>query len=822
MRSAHARRVRGVVVACALVLVCAAVSATSSASAAGFGIERYSLTATEGGGSEDTKAGSHPYELTADVAVARDGDLIDDLRLELPTGVVLDAQAVQRCAAAEFLDATCPEGTAVGVAVVGTAEKTYPAAVYNLAPEPGELAQLGFVVDDAHLVVKTALRPGSGGMTLSIDHILPVAAFDSFELTLWGNPGDQGHDALRGLCATGEATNCTGGGWGAFVTLPTACDEALDTSTMAAADPWEEAGVWSSAGGSLPRMSGCERLSFEPAIGVAPELPRAYTPSGYGLELRIPQDEEPQGLATSQLQGAQLTLPAGVSLSLAYLDSAESCSEAQIELQSNEPASCPNASTLGRVEIDTPLLSGPLQGRVYLAAQSAHATGSLVGFYVDATAPSAGMTVKLTGQLVPNPATGQLAIVLAGMPQLPIAKISLKLYGGANSVLDNPQTCGQVTATGQLTPWDGGAQTAASSPFEVEPGRSGEVCPGVLPFAPILSAEPVVTTAGDYTPLVLTFVREDREQDLAGFSLRLPAGLEWAFAGVPLCAEPQAREGTCPPASQIGTTTVSVGDGDVLAWFMGVAYLTEGHNGAPYGLSIAIDVLAGPLDLGQAVIQAALEVEPGSGAVTVTSDPTPQLIDGIAMPVRTFTLTIDRPEFLLNSSICAPGQITATAQGSQGASVQASTPFTDTGCQNPPAIPASTSGGAEGAVTSRVALDGGAITVQSSGKAAVKLTCRGTETCSGKLTLTVKTMRGKREHRHSKTTMIGTGTFSIPEGETTTVKLTLNAAGRALLSAAHGHLSATLTVLKSSPLPPQTHSENVRLVQQKLRGKAKK
>jgi hypothetical protein len=119
-----------------------------------------------------------------------------------------------------------------------------------------------------------------------------------------------------------------------------------------------------------------------------------------------------------------------------------------------------------------------------------------------------------------------------------------------------------------------------------------------------------------------------------------------------------------------------------------------------------------------------------------------------------------------------------------------------------------------------VSLDGPTISVQSSGAAGFKLTCTGTGTCSGKLTLTAKGMAKKG--KKAKTETVGTASFSIPAGKTVAIKLTLNAAGRALLGADHGHLGATLTILKSSPVPSQTHTDTVHLVQQKAHGKAKK
>jgi hypothetical protein len=95
--------------------------------------------------------------------------------------------------------------------------------------------------------------------------------------------------------------------------------------------------------------------------------------------------------------------------------------------------------------------------------------------------------------------------------------------------------------------------------------------------------------------------------------------------------------------------------------------------------------------------------------------------------------------------------------------------------------------------------------------------------CRGRLSLTVRS-KGKGgtdgKRRDSTTMTIATATFSIPPGRTGTVVLKLNAVGRALLSADHGRLSASLTILESSPTPAQTHTDSVHLVQQKAHGKA--
>ncbi len=124
----------------------------------------------------------------------------------------------------------------------------------------------------------------------------------------------------------------------------------------------------------------------------------------------------------------------------------------------------------------------------------------------------------------------------------------------------------------------------------------------------------------------------------------------------------------------------------------------------------------------------------------------------------------------------------------------------------------------EAATVGSVSLVGSAISVQGSGKAQVKLSCAGIDMCAGKLALTVKT-KNKGRHEQSKVMTIGTAMFSIPTDKTATIKVELTDTGRALLSAGHGRLSATLTVLTYSPILWQTHSQTVRLMREKLRSK---
>ena len=121
---------------------------------------------------------------------------------------------------------------------------------------------------------------------------------------------------------------------------------------------------------------------------------------------------------------------------------------------------------------------------------------------------------------------------------------------------------------------------------------------------------------------------------------------------------------------------------------------------------------------------------------------------------------------------------------------------------------------------SSVSLTSTGITVQSGHFSPIELECLGAASCNGKLTLSAKiATKTKGAKKHSRTIVIGTAAFSIAGDETKTVKLDIGAAGRALLSADHGHLSASLAILELPPSPPSTLTKAVQLIQRQTRVK---
>ncbi len=112
--------------------------------------------------------------------------------------------------------------------------------------------------------------------------------------------------------------------------------------------------------------------------------------------------------------------------------------------------------------------------------------------------------------------------------------------------------------------------------------------------------------------------------------------------------------------------------------------------------------------------------------------------------------------------------------------------------------------------TCTVVLHSGTIRVHKHARASLTLTRSGTGRCSGTLTLTVNVkIKGKRDR--SSTRSIGAARFSIPPGTSELVDIELNRVGRVLLRSAHGHLRASLEILRLLPAPRQARIAAVQL-----------
>ena len=489
---------------------------------------------------------------------------------------------------------------------------------------------------------------------------------------------------------------------------------------------------WLSASAGTEAVEGCQSLRFEAALAFVPrdqpipplasgesqeeaESPQdgsseAGAPSGYKLKLAIPQSESPEGTATPDLRSATVRLPAGLVISPSAANGLRACAEGKhtpkeggeldapesFNPESGAPGRCPEASQVGQVEIHTPLLAHALSGRVYLGRPECEYEGEpevcgppeaedgrLFKLFIEAEGP--GVRLKLPGRVQANVATGQLTATVEDSPQSPFSGLTLTLKGGADALLANPQLCGSYSTQDVLEPWSiggslpsgieipgDGAAEVRSDPFTVSWDGAGGACPASLPFAPSLSAGTLSSTAGAYSSFQAVFVRpDDREQQFSTISVRLPPGLLGKLAGVTRCPEPAASKGECSESSRIGTVTAVAGSGSEPYVVHGPAYLTGAYREAPLGLSIVVEARTPAFDLGSVVVRAAIGIDPRSSALTITSDPLPQSIDGVPFRLKELAVDVDRAEFMRNPTSCQAAQIEATFTGAAAAAAEA-------------------------------------------------------------------------------------------------------------------------------------------------------
>jgi hypothetical protein len=111
-----------------------------------------------------------------------------------------------------------------------------------------------------------------------------------------------------------------------------------------------------------------------------------------------------------------------------------------------------------------------------------------------------------------------------------------------------------------------------------------------------------------------------------------------------------------------------------------------------------------------------------------------------------------------------------------------------------------------------LSLIGTRVAVARNGDALVKVDCIGTATCRAKLTLETKRMVTVKGRKTLRTVTVGTSAvLSIAAGKTATAKIKLDAAGRRLLSADHGHLEVELALVT----PGRKQDNSVVLIEQK-------
>ena len=730
------------------------VTSPVDAAAQTFGISSLSLDAIGAQGAPFTQAGGHPYALTTDLELNQApgglnapllGGYVGNPRhaeartaiADLPLGLIGDPLAAPKCPARTFNEGpngggegagdnttACPPDTRVGVVFINRASSDIPGGpfqLFNLVPDPGHAAEFGIRVSGFPIVLYGDVVRSGGTYALRVTSLLPQAEVMSLSVTFFGDPASA-------FAAAFSAKEAEAAGETAFLTNPVDCAAGEAARTLSLhADSWPHPGAgdpfeanfadasWLAAATTLPPVEGCEALAFHPTLSFQPAsaaeggTTQADKPSGYDVNLEVPQKEGYNELATPELRTTMVTLPEGLSVSPSAANGLAACTNEQIALESNGPGSCPLGSQLGSVKITTPLLEEALEGSVYLGqpecspcTEADAEAGRAFRLFIEVHSQKLGITVKLPGVVKASKSSGRLTAEFAENPQLPFGDLELHFKSGPRAPLANPQSCGSFTTVSDLTPWS--APETATAVSESSFAITG--CPASLPFAPGFTAGTASPAAGAFSPLSVSFARNDGEQNLSGVTVATPPGLLGKIAGIPRCGEVQANAGTCSPASQIGVATVSAGPGsNPYTIEGGKVYLTESYGGRPFGLSIAVPAEAGPFKLagntgtGLEVVRASIAVNPTTAALTITSNPLPQIIDGAPIRLRTINVQVNRPEFTFNATDCATQSIAVTLTGEHpigsaeaGKTSVVSTPYAASGCASLPFKPTFSAG----------------------------------------------------------------------------------------------------------------------------------
>lgn len=668
---------------------------TISAQEPAFGFPDWDVWFTNANGTPDTQAGSHPYEATfalrlAERATKKNGSYLADgyvrnVEARLPPGFFGQPQVMPECTRTQLNGKECPADTQIGIVGAGDVaegggQKGYiENPVYNMVPPKGVPDEFATAINGYSAFFDAGVSSAHGyAIVEHIDNVPLGASLDANILTLWGVPAEAGHDAQRrseNNCSNGCPSGLTPK---PFLTLPTSC-AGPQAFTITGQGTWTDPAASAEAtalthdNSDTPTgFTGCEGLSIEPSLSVVPETGFADTPSGLIAEVQIPQENltNPEGVVAATLKNTTVTLPEGLVINPGQAAGLQACGEDEANIHGEGPQSCPKASKVGTVKIQTPLLEGELEseleGEVFVLQSNPPELRLLIAASAD------GIYLKLPGTVNLNTHTGQLTTTFDETPELPFTSFKLAFSGGAQAALDTPTHCGTYTTSWNFTPWTSpfGAEVPGSDSFLVSSGPNGSPCPATpLPFSPELIAGTTTDQAGGFANFSLLLQRGDGQQRIERLQFKAPPGLGGMLSTVPLCPEPQAGEGKCSAASQIGHATVASGPGpDPLVIPQPgdpeiPIYLTGPYKGAPFGLSIVTHVLAGPFNLGTIITRAKVEVDPYTAQITVTTDELPQVVAGVPTDLRLVDSVIDRAGFIFNPTDCEPTSFSGTAWG---------------------------------------------------------------------------------------------------------------------------------------------------------------
>ncbi|MGA7704832.1 MAG: hypothetical protein WB998_08050 [Solirubrobacteraceae bacterium] len=629
---------------------------------------------------------------------------VTHVRTDVAPGVSTNPEAMEKCtmkdfegevkAPGVFTPPTCGPNSEIGinkviVYVPTSTPKDIPleGKVYNIEQPAGLSSLFGVALElpealtgapglVAHTLIEGHVEWGSDYhdyYEIKVSEAIPLIAS---RLVLYGDRGTEG----KGGFIT-NPSHCAGTGYFTTNTV-TLTSEAGSHEAREYEAPIGTEGCKGENGLTVP--------PFAPVFELHPETTQSDAPDGITTEASLSHDPSPTGIDSSQLKTASFTLPEGMTLNpSAAAEVTKACTPAQIGIGTRNAVSCPSQSQIGTATLTVPDLpenqppaktEPTLQGKVYLGGGEI-VTKPPYTIYVTAESAYYDLSVRLKGTVTPNEQTGRLTTVFENNPEQPFSNLKLTFKGGALAPIANPLTCGAATSSVSFSPYTESplSLSPAVPAFTVDSNGKGGACASPLPFSLGQSTSSVPTTGGSATNFTLNVSRADGQQYLSKISAALPIGLVGKIPVVPLCPEPSASAGTCSAESQIGAVSTTVGSGPTPYRFNGQVYLTGPTNGAPYGMTFEVNAIAGPFNLGTVVARTGIFVEPHTSRVTVAGE-IPTIHDGIPLRIKSLSVAINRPGFLVNPTNCGALSTNTSLTSTMGATQAVSTGFQASNC----------------------------------------------------------------------------------------------------------------------------------------------
>jgi hypothetical protein len=671
-----------------------------------------------------TQAGGHP-DLRSSFELEAPGqpEAAQYVSVQFPRGVFGNPNAATKCSADDFALEACPIDSQVGVVTVRANFAGDERSLLGTAPvfdmdsrSADETARFAFIAPVANIPINIPIRVRTAsdyGLTMTVSGISQVIPLSTADITVWGYPADESHNNERfNIGSSGSPAGCPGEANALCASNhginphrssllvvpltdnPTVCT-GLPLSVKLEVTTYQDEAHSSSQTAQYPPTTGCEEETFEPVFNAALTSERADSASGLEMQLKASQFLGTAN-APSSLRSATVTMPEGISINPDAADGQSACPDALANFGAEGPASCPDSSKIGKFEIETPALDGPLTGSIYIGEPK---PGNQYRAFL--VASGFGINAKIVASFIPDPQTGQLTMSVVDLPQVPFEKFNLHLFASDRGLVATPTRCGIYQADSLFTPWNDVLAPQRSTPnLSISTGPNGSPCPGLVrPFAPALVAGMSNALAGAHSSFTLKLDRDDGDQFLSDVDFKMPPGFTGTLRGIAYCpeqaiaaaAQNQGRAElaapSCPSASQVGSSNVAAGPGSHPFHAVGKMYLAGPFKGAPLSLVAVTPALAGPYDYGVVVVRVALHVDPLTAQVTAVSDTMPSIIGGVPIRMRSIQVNIDKPDFTINPTNCSPFSIDSQGIGDEGTVAMFSSFFHAVNCHALPFKP---------------------------------------------------------------------------------------------------------------------------------------